>query len=106
LIPGFGGAFSSREWKDALWTKFCTGAPRRRRRSELTPRELHNLSLLAEGKVYTRIAEELGVSYKTVANTCSQLKIKVGASNLAELIHRAIRYIAASPAPIVAAGSR
>lgn len=72
--------------------------------AELTPRELQTLSLLAEGKAYTQIAEELGVSYKTVANTCSQLKIKLGASNLAELIHRAIRYIAASPATVVAAG--
>lgn len=67
--------------------------------AELTPRELQTISLLAEGKAYAQIAEELGVSYKTVANTCSQLKVKLGASNLAELIHRAIRYVAASPVP-------
>ncbi len=74
--------------------------------AELTPRELQTISLLAEGKAYAQIAEELGVSYKTVANTCSQLKVKLGATSLAELIHRAIRYIAASPAPIVVAGPR
>lgn len=74
--------------------------------AELTPRELQTISLLAEGKAYAQIADELGVSYKTVANTCSQLKVKLGATNLAELIHRAIRYVAASPAPIAAAGSR
>jgi two-component system invasion response regulator UvrY len=72
--------------------------------AELTPRELQTISLLAEGKAYAQIAEELGVSYKTVANTCSQLKVKLGANNLAELIHRAIRYIAASPAPVPATG--
>ncbi len=29
LIPGFDGALFSSEWKDALWARFCTGAPLR-----------------------------------------------------------------------------
>ncbi|WP_207907825.1 WGR domain-containing protein [Ancylobacter aquaticus] len=33
LIPGFDGADFSREWKEALWARFFTGAPRRQRRS-------------------------------------------------------------------------
>jgi DNA-binding NarL/FixJ family response regulator len=66
--------------------------------ADLTPRELQALALLAEGKAYGQIADELGVSYKTVANTGSQLKSKVGAGNRAELIHRAIRYVATAPA--------
>ncbi|WP_296580948.1 response regulator transcription factor [Xanthobacter sp.] len=66
--------------------------------ADLTPRELQALALLAEGKAYGQIADELGVSYKTVANTCSQLKAKLGATNLAELIHRAIQYVAGAPA--------
>src|SRR3954462_10901867 len=33
LIPWFDGAVLSHEWKDALWARFCTGAPKRRRRS-------------------------------------------------------------------------
>ncbi len=66
--------------------------------ADLTPRELQVLALLAEGKAYGQIADELGVSYKTVANTCSQLKAKLGATNLAELIHRAIQYVAGAPA--------
>ncbi len=74
--------------------------------AELTPRELQTVSLLAEGKAYGQIAEELGVSYKTVANTCSQLKVKLGATSLAELIHRAIRYVATSAGPAEAAGPR
>ena len=32
LIPGFDGALFSLEWKDALWARFCTGAPPRQRR--------------------------------------------------------------------------
>ena len=33
LIPGFDGAVFSREWKEALWAKFSTAAPQRRRQS-------------------------------------------------------------------------
>jgi DNA-binding NarL/FixJ family response regulator len=63
--------------------------------ADLTPRELQTLSLLAEGKPYGRIAEELNVSYKTVVNACSQLKHKLNARNLPELIRLAVQH--ASP---------
>ena len=59
--------------------------------AELTPRELQMLGLLAEGKPYGRIADDLGVSYKTVVNTCSQLKQKLGAKNLPDLIRLAVQ---------------
>jgi two-component system, NarL family, invasion response regulator UvrY len=59
--------------------------------ADLTPRELQTLSLLAAGKPYGRIAEELNVSYKTVANACSQLKQKLNAKNLPELIRVAVQ---------------
>ena len=61
--------------------------------AELTPRELQTLSLLAEGKPYTRIAEELNVSYKTVVNLSSQLKQKLDAENLPELIRTAVQLL-------------
>jgi len=64
--------------------------------AELTPRELQTLSLLAEGKPYGRIAEELGVSYKTVVNVSSQLKQKLDARNLPELIRTAVQLLAAT----------
>ena len=32
LVPAFDGAFLSAEWKEALWDKFFTAAPRRQRR--------------------------------------------------------------------------
>jgi two-component system, NarL family, invasion response regulator UvrY len=63
--------------------------------SDLTPRELQTLSLLAEGKPYGRIAEELNVSYKTVVNLSSQLKQKLDARNLPELIRTAVQLLAA-----------
>jgi two-component system, NarL family, invasion response regulator UvrY len=63
---------------------------------ELTPRELQTLSLLAEGKPYGRIAEELNVSYKTVVNVSSQLKQKLDAGNLPELISTAVRLLSAT----------
>jgi DNA-binding NarL/FixJ family response regulator len=59
--------------------------------ADLTPRELQMLGLLAEGKAYGRIAEDLGVSYKTVVNTCSLLKQKLGAKNLPDLIRLAVQ---------------
>ena len=52
------------------------------------------LALLAEGKPYERIADELSVSYKTVANVSSQLKQKLGAGNLPELVSTAVRLLA------------
>jgi DNA-binding NarL/FixJ family response regulator len=65
--------------------------------ADLTPRELQTLGLLAEGKAYGRIADELNVSYKTVVNTCSQLKEKLNAKNLPELIRAAVHHLAPAP---------
>jgi DNA-binding NarL/FixJ family response regulator len=63
----------------------------------VTPRELQTLALLAEGHSYGQIAGDLGVSYKTVVNMCSQLKVKLGARNFPDLIRTAIEYLASSP---------
>ncbi len=63
--------------------------------ADLTRRELQILSLLAEGKPYGRIADELSVSYKTVVNACSQLKQKLNAKNLPELIRVAVQLVSA-----------
>lgn len=68
---------------------------RRNPLADLTPREFQTLSLLAEGKPYGRIADELNVSYKTVVNTCSQLKQKLNVKNLPELIRVAVQRVAA-----------
>jgi two-component system invasion response regulator UvrY len=71
---------------------------RRNPLGDLTPRELETLSLLAQGKPYGKIADELKVSYKTVVNTCSQLKQKLDARNLPELIRMAVQLLATAPA--------
>jgi len=72
--------------------------------ADVTQRELQTLALLADGRDYSQIAEELGVSYKTVANTCSQLKAKLGATTLPDLIRRAIQYVETSPGAANRAG--
>jgi DNA-binding NarL/FixJ family response regulator len=64
--------------------------------ADLTPRELQMLGLLAEGNPYSRIAEALGLSYKTVVNTCSQLKHKLNARNLPDLIRIAVQLVPAA----------
>jgi len=64
--------------------------------AELTSRELQTLALLAEGKPYGRIAEEINVSYKTVVNVSSQLKQKLDARNLPELIRTAVQLLSAT----------
>ncbi len=64
--------------------------------AELTPRELQTLSLLAKGRPYSRIAEELNVSYKTVVNVSSQLKQKLDAHTLPELIRTAVQLLSAA----------
>jgi DNA-binding NarL/FixJ family response regulator len=64
---------------------------RRNPLDDLTPRQLQTLSLLAKGKPYGEIASELNLSYKTVANTCSELKHKLKAKNLPDLIRIAVQ---------------
>jgi two-component system, NarL family, invasion response regulator UvrY len=63
--------------------------------ADLTQRESQLLSLLAKGRAYSDIAEELGISYKTVVNGCTQLKQKLNAKNLPELIRVAVRLFSA-----------
>jgi len=66
--------------------------------AKLTPRELQILSLLVEGnKPYSRIAEDLNVSYKTVVNVSSQLKHKLHARNLPDLMRIGVLLLSATP---------
>jgi DNA-binding NarL/FixJ family response regulator len=75
---------------------FANAPGRQNLLSELTPRELQTLALLAEGKPYNRIAADLNVSYKTVVNISSQLKQKLNAENLPELIRIAVKMLSAA----------
>lgn len=56
----------------------------------LTAREADIMRQLGEGKTLVTIAAALGVTYKTVANSCSVIKAKLGAERTADLIRIAI----------------
>jgi DNA-binding NarL/FixJ family response regulator len=58
--------------------------------SQMTPRELEILRLLGRGDKIVEVAEALEISYKTVANTTSLLKQKLGAKNHSDLIRIAV----------------
>lgn len=60
---------------------------------QLSTREVEILRLLGEGKSLTDIAETLGVSYKTVANTCSLIKNKLGLQRTADLIRVSLEHL-------------
>ena len=68
------------------------GSRSRAEQADLTARELQTLSLLGEGRSYAQIADALGVSYKTVANTCSNLKDKLNAGSLQDLVRVAVMH--------------
>jgi len=56
----------------------------------LTQRDIEILRLLAQGNSLTQIGEALGLAYKTVANTLSRIKEKLGVSHTADLIRIAV----------------
>jgi two-component system, NarL family, invasion response regulator UvrY len=58
--------------------------------NDLSRRDLEILRLLAKGSSLAEIASTVGVSYKTVANHCSQIKAKLGVARTADLIRIAI----------------
>jgi two-component system, NarL family, invasion response regulator UvrY len=58
---------------------------------DLSARDLEILRLLARGCTLPQIAEIVGISYKTAANNCTQLKMKLGATSTGDLIHLAIQ---------------
>ena len=57
---------------------------------QLSARELETMRLLAQGRALSEIAEMLGVKYKTVANTLTQVKVKLGATRTADLVRLAV----------------
>jgi two-component system, NarL family, invasion response regulator UvrY len=60
--------------------------------SKLNPRELEIIRLVCSGKSTAEIASNVNVSYKTVANTCSILKNKLGARTMADLVRIALEH--------------
>ena len=54
--------------------------------SKLTTREVDIVRLLGEGKNFSKIADALGITYKTVANACSIIKGKLDVERTSDLI--------------------
>lgn len=69
---------------------FSGAAIRANPASNMTARELEILRLLSRGEKIVEVADALNISYKTVANTTSMLKQKVGAKNHSDLIRIAV----------------
>jgi DNA-binding NarL/FixJ family response regulator len=61
-----------------------------RKRAQLSPRELQIIRMLAAGETMGAIADKLGVSYKTIANNCTALKMKLGARTSMDLMRLAL----------------
>jgi DNA-binding NarL/FixJ family response regulator len=58
--------------------------------TQMSARELEILRLLGRGDKIVEVADALGISYKTVANTTSLLKQKLAAKNHSDLIRIAV----------------
>jgi DNA-binding NarL/FixJ family response regulator len=58
--------------------------------SDLSRRELEILHLLAAGRSMAQIADQLNLSYKTVANNCTRLKQTLGARTAMDLMRIAL----------------
>ena len=57
---------------------------------QLSPRDLEIMRLLAHGRSLAEIAAALGLGYKTIANTCTQIKAKLGVGRTADLVRLAL----------------
>jgi two-component system, NarL family, invasion response regulator UvrY len=57
---------------------------------DLSARELDIMRLLAQGKNLNGISQDLGISYKTVANICTAIKQKMMVESTSELIKLAV----------------
>jgi DNA-binding NarL/FixJ family response regulator len=57
---------------------------------KLTTREADIMRLLGEGKTLANIAGALGVTYKTIANSCGTIRAKLGVERVSDLIRMAM----------------
>jgi two-component system invasion response regulator UvrY len=57
----------------------------------LSTRDIEIIRFLGEGHSLAKIADMIGLSYKTVANNCAQIKAKLGGASTADLVRLALR---------------
>jgi DNA-binding NarL/FixJ family response regulator len=82
-----GGRYIEGELAQAL---VLNPAPATEPLEQLTPRDLEIVRLLARGRSLSEIADALGLGYKTIANTCTQIKAKLGVNRTADLVRVAL----------------
>jgi DNA-binding NarL/FixJ family response regulator len=82
-----GGRYVEGELAQAL---VLNQAPATEPFEQLTPRDLEIMRLLARGRSLSEIADALGLGYKTIANTCTQIKAKLGVNRTADLVRLAL----------------
>jgi DNA-binding NarL/FixJ family response regulator len=82
-----GGRYVEGELAQAL---VLNQAPATEPFEQLTPRDLEIMRLLARGRSLSEIADALGLGYKTIANTCTQIKTKLGVNRTADLVRLAL----------------
>jgi DNA-binding NarL/FixJ family response regulator len=83
-----GGRYIERELAQAL---VLNPTPALDPLERLSPRDIEIMRLLAGGRSLTEISEALGLSYKTIANTCTQIKAKLGVNRTADLVRLALQ---------------
>ena len=71
----------------------------RRKLATLSPRELQVMDRVAQGHANKKIAFELGLSERTVANHRAHLMEKIGGGNTADLVRKLALVGRAGPAP-------
>jgi hypothetical protein len=67
LFPRLDGAILSKEWKEALWDKVVTAAPRPRRPPELQYSDRKPKTCPPSGRGRAELDPELGINPGTVA---------------------------------------
>jgi DNA-binding NarL/FixJ family response regulator len=82
-----GGRYIEVELAQAL---VLDAAPAIEALEQLTPRDLEIIRLLARGRSLSEIADALGLGYKTIANTCTHIKAKLGVDRTADLVRLAL----------------
>jgi two-component system, NarL family, invasion response regulator UvrY len=82
-----GGRYVEREIASELAVSLLSARDTTR---DLSARELDIMRLFAQGKNLSGISQDLGISYKTVANICTGLKQKMMVESTSELIKLAV----------------
>jgi DNA-binding NarL/FixJ family response regulator len=94
FLPALKQVCAGETWLPADLARKMAFARRNHPLEQLTAREMEIVRLLAAGDDMGKIADKLGVSYKTIANNCTALKSKLGARSSMDLMRAAIEALA------------